>query len=105
MPHKQNISAIAAALSRPFTHAVVGKVDDYCVYLSRFFGTYKYHAHNRDEMYLVLQGEIFIDFEDGRRVHIGPHESLVVEAGQAHRSGAAQESVVVMFKACDLFAE
>jgi mannose-6-phosphate isomerase-like protein (cupin superfamily) len=105
MTQKQNISAIAATLPRPFTHAVVGQVDDYCAYLSRFLGTYRFHTHNRDEMYLVLQGEIFIDYDDGQRVHLRPHESLVVKAGEVHRSGADRESLVLMFKARDLFAE
>jgi len=105
MPQKQSIAAIAVTLPRPFTHAIVGQVDDYCVYLSRFLGTYKYHTHDRDEMYLVLEGEVFIDFEDGRRVQLCPQESLVVGAGEVHRSGAERESLVLMFKACDLFAE
>ena len=105
MAEKQNITAIAATLSRPFTHNVVGQVDEYCVYLTRFHGRYKFHSHDRDEMYLVLEGEIFIDFKDGRRVGLGPQETLVVKAGEVHRSGAKEESLVLMFKACDLFAE
>jgi mannose-6-phosphate isomerase-like protein (cupin superfamily) len=105
MSEKQRITAIAATLSQPFTHAVVGKVDDYCAYLSRFAGTYRMHRHDRDEMYLVLDGEIFIEYDDGRRVRLAPRESIVVRAGEAHRSGASRESLVLMFKACDLFAE
>jgi mannose-6-phosphate isomerase-like protein (cupin superfamily) len=105
MIQKQALAEIAARLPRTFTHAIVGRVDEYCVYLSRFLGKYKFHAHNRDEMYLVLTGEIFIEFEDGSRVELGPEESLVVKAEQLHRSGAEQEALVLMFKACDLFAE
>jgi mannose-6-phosphate isomerase-like protein (cupin superfamily) len=105
MPEKQNIAAIAARLPRPFVHAVVSQVDDYCVYLVRFLGTYKFHTHERDEMYLVLEGQIFIEYDDGRRVQLGPQETLVVQAGEVHRSGAEGESLVLMFKARDLFAE
>lgn len=105
MPQKQTIAAIASTLHRPFTHAIVGQVDDYCAYLSRFHGSYTFHSHDRDEMYLVLKGEIFIEYEDGQQVQLGPHESLVVEAGEIHRSGARQDSLVLMFKARDLFAE
>jgi mannose-6-phosphate isomerase-like protein (cupin superfamily) len=105
MPVKQSVTAIAATLPRPFVHAILGQVDDYCAYLSRFLGTYKFHAHDRDEMYLVLEGEIFIEYDDGRRVQLGPQESLVVQAGEVHRSGAERESLVLMFKARDLFAE
>ena len=105
MTEKKHINSIAATLNQPFTHAVVGRVDEYCAYLSRFAGTYKMHWHDRDEMYLVLDGEIFIEYDDGRRVQLAPRETIVVKAGEAHRSGAARESLVLMFKACDLFAE
>ncbi len=105
MPEKQSIADLAALLSQPFMHTVVGRVDDYCAYLSRFEGTYRFHAHNRDEMYLVLQGEIYVEYDDGRKVHLCPQETLVVQAGDIHRSGAEQEALVLMFKACDLFAE
>jgi mannose-6-phosphate isomerase-like protein (cupin superfamily) len=105
MPEKQNIATIATALPRPFTHTVIGRVDNYCAYLTRILGSYKFHAHDRDEMYLVLQGEIFIEYEDGQQVQLGHQESVVVKAGEVHRSGAAEEALVLMFKACDLFAE
>jgi mannose-6-phosphate isomerase-like protein (cupin superfamily) len=105
MRQKQNIAAIAATLTRPFVHTVVGQVDDYCVYLTRFRGSYRFHSHERDEMYLVLEGRIHIDFENGERVELGPQESLVAKAGQVHRSGADEDSIVLMFKARDLFAE
>ena len=105
MPEKQIIADIAAKLPRPFVHAVVGQVDDYCVYLTRFLGKYKFHSHDRDEMYVVLEGEMFVEYEHGRQVHLGPHESLVVKAGEVHRSGAEREALALMFKARDLFAE
>ena len=105
MPKKQSLAAIAATLPRPFVHAIVGQVDDYCAYLVRFMGKYQFHTHDRDEMYLVLEGEIYIDYDDSRRVRLSPQETLVVKAGETHRSGAEQESLVLMFKARDLFAE
>jgi len=105
MPEKQNIAAVAATLPRPFVHVVLGQVDDYCAYLTRFLGTYKFHTHDRDEMYVVLKGRIFIDYDDGRQVQLGPQETLVVKAGEVHRSGAEREALVLMFKARDLFAE
>jgi mannose-6-phosphate isomerase-like protein (cupin superfamily) len=105
MPEKQNIATIAATLPQPFIHTVVGRVDNYCAYLTRILGSYKFHAHDRDEMYLVLQGEMFVEYEGGQRVQLGHQESLVVKAGEVHRSGADKEALVLMFKACDLFAE
>jgi len=102
---KKNIAQAAAVLTQPFTHTVLGQVDGYCVYLSRFLGNYKFHQHDNDEMYMVLEGEVFIDYFDGPSVPVWQGEALVVKAGERHRSRADKESLVLMFKAVDLFAE
>jgi mannose-6-phosphate isomerase-like protein (cupin superfamily) len=102
---KSKLGDAAELLTRPFTHTVLAQVDDYCAYLSRFLGTYKFHQHERDEMYLVLEGEIFIDYYDGPSVPVRQGEVLVVRAGEHHRSRAEEEALVLMFKAAHLFAE
>ncbi len=106
MPERKvRIAEAAASLIQPFTHVVVGQVDDYCAYLSRFLGSYKFHEHAKDEMYVVLEGEIFIDYWDGPSLPLRQGEALVVKAGERHRSRAESESLVLMFKAAHLFAE
>jgi mannose-6-phosphate isomerase-like protein (cupin superfamily) len=102
---KTSIAEAADLLTQPFTHTVLGQVDDYCAYLSRFDGTYKFHEHAKDEMYLVLQGEILIDYYDGPSVPVRQGEGLVVKAGERHRSRAEAEALVLLFKAAHLFAE
>jgi mannose-6-phosphate isomerase-like protein (cupin superfamily) len=106
MPERKTAIAEAAELlAQPFTHTVLGQVDSYCAYLSRFQGTYKFHEHEKDEMYVVWEGEIFIDYFDGPSVPVRQGEVLVVRAGERHRSRAERESLVLMFKAAHLFAE
>jgi mannose-6-phosphate isomerase-like protein (cupin superfamily) len=100
-----SIEQARAKLSRPWLHTVLGQVDDYCAYLCRFQGTYQFHQHDRDEMYLVLEGEPFIEYDDGARFGLRPGDTMVVKAGNVHRSGADDEALVLMFKARDLFAE
>jgi mannose-6-phosphate isomerase-like protein (cupin superfamily) len=102
---KVSISEAAELLAEPFTHTVLGQVDDYCAYLSRFEGSYRFHEHAKDEMYVVLEGEIFIDYYDGPSVPVRQGETLVVRAGERHRSRAEGDSLVLMFKAAHLFAE
>ena len=102
---KMSITEAAETLVLPFTHTVVGQVDDYCAYLSRFLGTYKFHEHAKDEMYFVLEGEILIDYYDGPSVPVRQGEALVVKAGERHRSRGEQEALVLIFKAAHLFAE
>jgi mannose-6-phosphate isomerase-like protein (cupin superfamily) len=102
---KKSIAETAETLTQPFTHTILGQVDDYCAYLSRFVGTYKFHEHAKDEMYVVLDGEIFIDYYDGPSVPVRQGESLVVKAGERHRSRSDAQALVLMFKAAHLFAE
>ena len=102
---KTSIAEAAELLMQPFTHTVLGQVDDYCAYLSRFDGAWKFHEHAKDEMYVVLEGEIFIDYYDGPSVPLRQGEVLVVKAGERHRSRAEEEALVLMFKAAHLFAE
>ena len=80
---KTSIAEAAELLTQPFTHTVLGQVDDYCAYLSRFEGTYKFHEHAKDEMYVVLEGEIFIDYDDGPSVPVRQGET---SGGQGRRA-------------------
>jgi mannose-6-phosphate isomerase-like protein (cupin superfamily) len=105
MEQKQSIAEMAVRLTEPFRHLVVGQVDDYCAYLTRIEGTYLFHQHAKDEMYLVLEGEIGVDYAGGTSVTVDQGESLVVRAGEHHRSRSKQGALVLMFKARDLFAE
>jgi mannose-6-phosphate isomerase-like protein (cupin superfamily) len=102
---KTSIAQVAETLTQPFTHRVLAQVDGYCAYLVRFAGSYKFHDHNKDEMYMVMDGEIFIDYYDGPSVPVREGEVLVVKAGERHRSRAEEEALVLMFKAAHLFAE
>ncbi|MFC2030599.1 cupin domain-containing protein [Chloroflexota bacterium] len=106
MPERKVVIAEAAeSLTQPFTHTALGQVDDHCLYLSRFMGTWRFHEHGKDELYMVVEGEIFIDYYDGPSVPVRQGETLVVKAGQRHRSRAETDSLVLMFKAAHLFAE
>ena len=105
MHKKVNVSQVADRLTEPFKHIVVGQVDDYCAYLTRIEGTYLLHQHARDEMYLVMEGEIKVDYDDGTSVTVDQGESLVVRAGEKHRSRSEQGALVLMFKAREMFAE
>jgi len=108
---KRSIAEAAETLTQPFTHTVLGQIDSapgapgYCAYLSRFEGAYKFHSHTKDEMYAVLEGEMFIDYYDGPSVPVRQGEVLVVRAGEQHRSRAEEEALVLIFKAAYLFAE
>jgi mannose-6-phosphate isomerase-like protein (cupin superfamily) len=107
MPQEvQSIAEAASQITKPYTRVLLGQVDDYCVYVTRFRGAYLFHQHPKDEMYLVLEGEVSIDYPNGQSALLREGESHVARAGEKHRSRSEGESLVLMFKARELlFAE
>jgi mannose-6-phosphate isomerase-like protein (cupin superfamily) len=105
MKKKQSIAQVASRLTQPFKRIVIGDVDDYCAYLTLIKGTYLWHQHVKDEMYLVLEGTMTVEYEGGASVTLNEQESLVVRAGANHRTHSEQGAVVLMFKARDIFLE
>ncbi|HDN80741.1 MAG TPA: cupin domain-containing protein [Chloroflexi bacterium] len=100
-----NFKEVALTLKQPFTRSILADVDNYRAYLSRFEGTYVYHKHPKDELYMVLEGEIFIDFPDGTSVQLKEGDIWVAKAHQVHRSRSEKGSLVLMFKAKGLPSE
>lgn len=105
MDSKRSIPDVAGRLEGAFRHRVLGQVDDYCAYLVRIEGAYLFHQHPKDEMYVVLEGTMAVDYVDGRSVTLNPQEALTVQSGVKHRSRSDDGALVLIFKARDLFAE
>lgn len=98
MEQKHNIAEISSQLTEPFKVVLLEQVDDYCVFLTRIEGTYLFHQHAKDEMYLVLEGEIVMDYPDGNSVTLKQGDSLVARSGEKHRSRSKEGAVVLIFK-------
>jgi mannose-6-phosphate isomerase-like protein (cupin superfamily) len=105
MPERANILQVAGKLEGYYTHLILGDVDAYSVYVSRFKGNYILHEHDKDEMYVVLEGEASIEFADGHGVTLKANDTLVIRAGVKHRSTSEQGALVLMFKYSGMFAE
>lgn len=70
---------------------VVAEMNDYQFKLSKLEGDFIWHDHQQtDETFIVVEGELRIDFRDGA-VHIGPGEMFVVPKGVEHKPYAEKE--------------
>lgn len=70
---------------------VVAEMNDYQFKLVCIEGDFVWHDHpDTDETFIVLQGQLRIDFRDGA-VSIGPGEMFVVAKGVEHKPFAEQE--------------
>jgi len=77
---------------------VVAEMNDYQFKIARLEGDFVWHAHaDTDETFIVLEGELRIDFRDGA-VTIGPGEMYVVKKGVEHKPCAAQEVKLLLIE-------
>ena len=80
-----------ATFSEHWTPKVIAEMNDYQFKLAKFLGEFVSHAHQEtDEVFIVLGGEMDIEFRDGV-VHVGAGEMFVVPHGTEHRTRAAFE--------------
>ena len=70
---------------------VIAELNDYQFKIVRIKGDFVWHDHpETDEAFIVLDGELRIDFR-GRSVVLGPGEMVVVPKGTEHKPFAEKE--------------
>lgn len=77
---------------------VVAELNDYQFKLVRIEGDFVWHDHpDTDEAFIVLEGELRIDFRDGA-VTVKPGEMYVVPKGVEHKPFAATEVKMMLIE-------
>jgi mannose-6-phosphate isomerase-like protein (cupin superfamily) len=104
MSSTTSIDELAVLLTQPYTHLELGRVNDHAVYLVRFKGDYSFHRHTRDEMYLVLEGQVKILFAHQPPLALKQNECVVVRAYTVHSPSSEEGALVLMFKPKEMFA-
>ena len=81
--------AIAREARDGYMNRVLTSVNGQNVHLSVMEGPFYWHLHpDSDETFLVLEGTLVIDFDDGA-VELRPGQLLTVPAGTRHRTRPA----------------
>lgn len=94
-----NLLEQAQALDAYWSPKIVGQVNNHFVKVAKLKGEFVWHDHaDEDEMFLVLQGELTIDFQDRDAVHLGPGDMYVVPKGVQHFPIAPLECCVALFE-------
>jgi mannose-6-phosphate isomerase-like protein (cupin superfamily) len=87
-----------AAFSELWSPKIVGRVNDVLVKVVKLQGEFPWHVHEaEDELFLVVRGQLRLQFRDGERV-VGEGEFLVVPRGVEHRPVADAEVHVVLIE-------
>ena len=93
-----NLKQKLASFNETWTPKIVGELNGQYVKLAKLEGEYVWHRHDaEDEMFLVLEGAIEIQFRD-RVVRLGEGEFCIVPRGVEHRPVAEKPASVLLFE-------
>ncbi len=96
--HAINLAEKLGQISEQWSPRVVAELNDYQFKLARIEGDFIWHDHpETDEAFIVLEGELRIDFRDGA-VRLGPGEMFVVPRGVEHKPFAAEEVKLLLIE-------
>lgn len=94
-----DLRAEAAAVTDAYKNQALLDTNADCLRLAVMEGEYRWHFHpDSDELFLVVAGELQIDFDDGTLATLTEWQSLVVPAGTVHRTRAVGRTVNVTYE-------
>ena len=91
-------------IHQKFKKTPIFKLNDQYFGLAWMEGKYKLHRHNKDEMFLVLEGHLILEVE-GEVMEVGPDFAIKIKAGERHRSTATRRTLVAVFEPQDIQIE
>jgi mannose-6-phosphate isomerase-like protein (cupin superfamily) len=81
-----------------YTNFVLSEVNDHVLRIAVIDGEYHWHEHDTDELFMVLEGELFIDLEDNQTISLLPGEIFTVPAFTLHRTRSNGRTVNLCFE-------
>jgi mannose-6-phosphate isomerase-like protein (cupin superfamily) len=89
----------AHALPGSYHNVVLNRINQHCLRLAVLDGSYPWHYHPRsDELFLVVEGHLFIDFSDAPTLRVDAGQIVTVPAGTVHRTRTDTRAVNVCFE-------
>jgi mannose-6-phosphate isomerase-like protein (cupin superfamily) len=89
---------LAASLTEFWSPRVIAEVDDAYIKVARVKGSLVWHSHDQeDELFLVLEGRLRIELEDGA-VELRAGELFVVPKGVRHNPVAEGECLLMLIE-------
>lgn len=87
-----------ALFTEQWSPKIVAEMNEYQFKIVKLKGDFIWHDHpETDETFLVIEGNLRIDFPDGA-VHIGPGEMFVVPKGTRHKPCAESEVKLLLIE-------
>ncbi len=93
-----NFEEKLAQITDQWSPKIVAQLNDYHFKLVKLQGDFVWHSHpDTDEAFLVIEGEMFIDFRDGP-AKLKAGELLVVPKGVEHKPRAEEECQALLIE-------
>ena len=91
-----DVNKIVKANKEKWFNQTLTQVNDSVVRVGIIQGEFHFHKHdNDDEFFFVLEGKLYIDFED-RTIELGPDQGITISRGVVHRTRAPEKVVMLM---------
>ena len=91
-----NLQEKLAKFSDHWSPKIIAQMNDYHFKLVKFKGDFVWHSHDdTDEVFIVLDGEMSIEFRDGK-VNLKAGELFVVPKGVEHKPLAERECKIML---------
>ncbi|MHC8288749.1 cupin domain-containing protein [Pseudomonas sp. XS1P51] len=93
-----NFAEKIARIDPHWTPRVIAEMNDYQFKVVKLLGDFIWHSHlDTDETFIVLEGQLRIDFHDGH-VLVNAGEMYVVSKGVEHKPFAEQEVKLLLIE-------
>ena len=93
---KINFTSKFSKFTDQWSPKVIAQMNDYQFKLVKIENDFTWHKHDdTDEVFIVLDGQIFIEFEN-ETIEINEGEMLVVPAGIKHKPFAEREAKIML---------
>ncbi len=93
-----NLQEKLVKFSNHWSPKIIAQMNDYHFKLVKFQGDFVWHNHyDTDEVFFVLDGEMSIDFRDGK-VELKQGEIFVVPKGIEHKPYSENESNIMLIE-------
>lgn len=98
IPRKVSLADKLSTFDERWSPKIVGELNGQHVKVVKLEGEFVWHHHeDEDELFLVVEGSLSIEFRDGE-VALEAGEMLVVPRGVEHRPVAREEVHVLLFE-------
>ena len=94
-----DLAAKLATFSEAWQPRTVALFNGHDVMVAKLRGEYHWHVHEEsDDFFLVLDGQLEIDLEDGTTVTLTPGQLYIVPKGVRHRPRAKEETHILLIE-------